>query len=63
MTGFPVEIRLLGAEQVEVVFLGQVVPLPDGAAEVAEPVVGRAALAVDVACGAPDVPVALGVVL
>jgi hypothetical protein len=47
----------------QVVLLRVLVPLPDGAAEVAEPVVGREASAVDVAGGPPDVPVALGGVL
>ena len=59
----PIEIRLLGTEQVQVVFLCELVPLPDRTHEVAEPVVGWAALPVDVACGAPDVPVTFGVVL
>lgn len=55
----PVEIRLLGAEEVEVVFFRVLVPLPDGAAEVAEPIVRGVPLAVDVTSGPPDVPVAL----
>lgn len=58
----PVEVRLLGAEEMEIVLFSMLVPLPDGAAEVSEPVVGRVSLAVDVPCGPPDVPVALGVV-
>ena len=63
-TGFrilPIEIRLLGAEEMEIVFFRLRIPLPHGAAKVTEPVVGREALAVNIAGGAPDVPVALWV--
>lgn len=60
----PVEVRLLRGEQVQVVLLGGLVPVPGGAAEVAAPVVGRPAGAVGVVLGRPPhVPVALGVVL
>ena len=55
----PVEVGLGGEEGVVVVLAGGVVELPGAAAEVAEPVVGRAAVGGGVA---PDVPVALGVV-
>ena len=56
----PVQVGLLGQEQVQVVLAGRLVERPGGGpGEVADPVVGRTAAG----CGvAPDVPVALGVV-
>jgi hypothetical protein len=58
----PVEVWLLGAKEVQIVFLRMLVPLPDAAGKVADPVVGSLAFAIDVASRSPDVPIALGVV-
>ena len=58
----PVEIRLLGAEEMEIVLLGVFVPLPDTAGEVAGPIIGRCTLAVHIAGRPPDVPVTLGII-
>ena len=46
----------------EIVLLRMLVPLPNTASEVADPIVGCFALTIDVAGRAPYVPVALGVV-
>ena len=65
MSGFwvlPVEVRLLWAEEMEVVFLSVFIPLPHAACKVGDPVVRLFALAVDIAGWPPDVPVALWVI-
>ena len=61
----PVQIGLLLGEQVEVVLLGVLIPLPNTAAtKVAAPIVGRQALTrLGVFGRLPDVPIALGAVL
>lgn len=59
---FPVKIRLFGAEEMQIVFLRVLVPFPYATEEIADPVVGRLAFAIDISCGPPDVPVALWVV-
>lgn len=59
---FPVEVRLLGAKEMQIVFLGMFIPLPHTTCKVADPVVGSFALAVDITSWSPDVPVSLGVV-
>jgi hypothetical protein len=59
---FPVEIGLLWAEKMEVVLFCLRIPGPGTAEEVADPVVWRLALAINIASRSPDVPVTLGVV-
>jgi hypothetical protein len=59
---FPVQVRLLGAEEVEIVLLCVLIPFPDATCEVRDPVVGGLAFAVHIASWAPDVPIALRVV-
>ena len=59
----PVEIGLLGTEQMEIVLFGLRIPLPGAAAKVAEPVVGGLTFPVDITGWTPNIPVALGVVL
>jgi hypothetical protein len=46
----------------QIVLLCMLVPLPDAAGKVADPVVGSLAFAIDVASRSPDVPIAFGVV-
>jgi hypothetical protein len=58
----PVQVGLLRAEEMEVVLLCVLVPLPDAACEVGYPVVWSFADAIFIASWAPDVPVTLGVV-
>jgi hypothetical protein len=58
----PVQVRLLGAEEVEIVFLCVLVPFPDATCEVGDPVVRGLAFAIHIASWAPDVPIALRVV-
>jgi hypothetical protein len=58
----PVQVRLLGAEKVEIVLLCVLVPFPDTACEVRDPVIGGLAFAVNIASWAPDVPITLGVI-
>jgi len=58
----PVEIGLLGTEEMEIVFLGMLVPFPDASSEIADPVIGSFALALYITGRTPDVPVALGVI-
>jgi hypothetical protein len=53
-----VQIRLRGEEIVQVILLAVAVPLPGGAAEDRQPVVGRRAIGLGVG---PDIPVGLGV--
>jgi hypothetical protein len=58
----PVQVRLFRAEEMQIVLLCMLVPLPDAAGEIADPIVGGFPFAVDVASRSPDVPVALGIV-
>jgi hypothetical protein len=58
----PVKIRLLGAKEVQIVLLCMLVPLPDAAGKVADPVIGSLAFAIDIASRSPDVPIAFGIV-
>jgi hypothetical protein len=58
----PVEVRLLRAEEMKVVFLCVFIPFPDAACEVGYPVVWGLAFTVDVAGWAPVIPIALWVV-
>lgn len=59
---FPIQVRLLRAEEVQVVFLCMFVPFPDAAGEVADPVVWWLADAVLVAWSFPMIPIPFGVV-
>jgi hypothetical protein len=58
----PVEVGLFGTKEMEIVLLRMLVPLPNAAGEVADPVVWRFSFAIDVASWAPNVPIAFGVV-
>ena len=59
----PIKIWLLRAEQMEKVFLRQLIPLPGAATEVTTPVVWGLPFAIDIFGRAPYVPVTLRVAL
>jgi len=59
----PVEVRLLFAKEVEVVFLCRFIPLPGTASKVGPPVIRWLAVSFSIVLGRlPDVPIAPGVV-
>lgn len=58
----PIQVRLLGTEEMKIVLLRLFIPLPHAASEVAHPIVWWFSHAINVFCRPPDIPISFWVI-